>query len=67
MGCGAPPYIPPHPSLPFAACLQHMSPPLDSMATAPHVADRRMKMRGRGGEKETEGKEGWMRRKEEKR
>lgn len=37
------------PSLPpFPACLQHMSPPLVAMATAPHVADRRRKRRGRG-------------------
>ncbi len=32
------------PSLPpLPACLQHMSPPLVAMATAPHVADRRRK------------------------
>ncbi len=43
------------PSLPpFPACLQHMSPPLVAMATAPHVADRRRKRRGRGGEDKRE-------------
>lgn len=47
------------PSLPpFPACLQHMSPPLVAMETAPHVADRRGKRRGRGGENETEGRGG---------
>lgn len=41
------------PSLPpFPACLQHMSPPLVAMATAPHVVDRRERRRGRGGEEE---------------
>lgn len=44
------------PSLPpFPACLQHMSPPLVAMATAPHVADRRRNTRGRGGENKGRG------------
>lgn len=47
------------PSLPpFPACLQHMSPPLVAMATAPHVADRRRKRRGRGVE-DKRVKTGW--------
>lgn len=45
-----------HPSLPFPACLQHMSPPIVAMATPPHVADRMRKKRGRGGENNAEGK-----------
>lgn len=44
-----------HPSLPFPACLQHMSPPIVAMATPPHVADRMRKKRGRGGENNAEG------------
>lgn len=45
-----------HPSLPFPACLQHMSPPIVAMATPPHVADRMRKKRGRGGDNNAEGK-----------
>lgn len=51
-----------HPSLPFPACLQHMSPPIVAMATPPHVADRMRKKRGRGGDKSAEGKRRWVRR-----
>lgn len=48
------------PSLPpFPACLLHMSPPLVATATAPHVADRRRKRGGRGGE-DKRGKRGGM-------
>lgn len=55
------------PSLPpFPACPQHMSPPLVAMATAPHVADRRRKRRGRGGE-DKRGKGGKREEKKKKR
>lgn len=44
------------PSLPpLPACLQHMSPPLVAMATAPHVADRRRNTREREEEEEERG------------
>lgn len=47
MCCGAPPYILPIP--PSIPCLStaHVT-SLVAMATAPHVADRRRKRRGRG-------------------
>lgn len=47
MCCGAPPYIIPIP--PSIPCLStaHVT-SLVAMATAPHVADRRRKRRGRG-------------------